>query len=91
MEVRDATTAVEHEDRLLNRKEASRELAALGIQLAPSTLAKMLCLGLDGPPYIHIRKRPYYPSLQLRAWARLQVSEVRYSSRELRTPQKGRA
>lgn len=91
MEVRDATTAVEHEDRLLNRKEASRELAALGIQLAPSTLAKMLCLGLDGPPYIHIRKRPYYPRLQLRAWARLQVSEVRYSSRELRTAQKGRA
>lgn len=91
MEVRDATTAVEHEDRLLNRKEASRELAALGVQLAPSTLAKMLCLGLDGPPYIHIRKRPYYPMLQLRAWARLQVSEVRYSSRELRTPQKGRA
>lgn len=46
----------------------------------------MLCLGLNGPPYIHIRKRPYYPRLQLRDWARLQVSEVRYSSREPRPP-----
>lgn len=89
MEHAGANAGVEHEDRLLNRKEASRELAALGIQLAPSTLAKMLCLGLDGPPYIHVRKRPYYPISKLREWAWLQVSGPRCSSREPRIPQKG--
>ena len=73
---------LEEEDRLLNRKEASRELAALGIDLAPSTLAKMLCLGSDGPPCTHIRRRPYYPIRQLHAWARLQFSELRHSRRD---------
>ena len=87
MEDADSNSAVEYEDRLLNRKEASRELATLGIQLAPSTLAKMLCLGLDGPPYVHLRKRPYYPRRQLRAWAKLQVSALRSSSREPRLTQ----
>ena len=70
------------EDRLFNRKEASRELASLGIQLAPSTLAKMLCLGLDGPSVIHLRRRPYYPRHQLHDWAARQFSQLRQSTSE---------
>lgn len=42
------------EDRLLNRKEASRELARLGIRRAPSTLAKIFCTRSDGPPCVHL-------------------------------------
>jgi len=66
---------------LLSRKEASRELATLGIHLAPSTLAKLLCGGRDAPPCTHIRKRAYYAKSQLHLWARSQISELRSSSR----------
>ncbi len=57
----------EIDDVLLNRKEASRELAALGIRRAPSTLAKIFCTRSDGPPCTHLGRTPYYPKRKLHA------------------------
>lgn len=69
---------------LLNRKEASRELAALGIRRAPSTLAKIFSTRADGPPCVHIGRTPYYPKDELHNWARRQITSLRSSSREPR-------
>lgn len=72
------------DDRLLNRKEASRELAALGIRRAPSTLAKIFCTRTDGPPCTHLGRTPYYPRSALHAWARSQLTQLRSSSSQPR-------
>lgn len=74
------------EDILLTRKEASRELAAMGIRRAPSTLAKMFCMRSDGPPCVHLGRIPYYPRRELHAWARAQLTAPRSSSRQPRRP-----
>lgn len=71
---------------LLTRKEASRELAAIGIRLAPSTLAKMFCTGSDGPPCVHLGRTPYYPRRHLFEWARDRLTHPRVSSKEPRRP-----
>lgn len=72
------------EDVLLNRKEASRELATLGIRRAPSTLAKIFCTRSDGPPCTHLGRTPYYPRSKLHAWARSQLTDLRSSSSQPR-------
>ncbi|WP_292228371.1 hypothetical protein [Brevundimonas sp.] len=74
------------EDRLLNRKEASRELARLGIRRAPSTLAKIFCTRSDGPPCVHLGRTPYYPLSKLHEWARSQLTDLRSSSSQPRKP-----
>jgi hypothetical protein len=74
----------ETEDVLLNRKEASRELATLGIRRAPSTLAKIFCTRSDGPPCTHLGRTPYYPRSKLHAWARSQLTGLRSSSSQPR-------
>lgn len=71
-------------DVLLNRKEASRELAALGIRRAPSTLAKIFCTRSDGPPCTHLGRTPYYPRRKLHEWARSQLTGLRSSSSQPR-------
>lgn len=68
-------------DVLLTRKEASRELLAMGIRRAPSTLAKIFCTRTDGPPCTHLGRTPYYPRGELHRWAREQLTELRSSSR----------
>lgn len=72
------------EDVLLTRKEASRELATMGIRRAPSTLAKIFCTRSDGPPCVHLGRTPYYPKNKLHAWARSQLTDLRSSSSQPR-------
>jgi hypothetical protein len=74
----------ETDDILLNRKEASRELATLGIRRAPSTLAKIFCTRSDGPPCTHLGRTPYYPRSKLHEWARSQLTGLRSSSSQPR-------
>jgi len=74
----------ETEDVLLTRKEASRELATLGIRRAPSTLAKIFCTRSDGPPCTHLGRTPYYPRSKLHEWARSQLTGLRSSSSQPR-------
>lgn len=73
-------------DILLTRKEASRELAALGIRRSPGTLAKIYSTGANGPPCVHLGRTPYYPRSLLHAWVRRQLTAPRASSREPRRP-----
>ncbi|WP_309646012.1 hypothetical protein [Phenylobacterium sp.] len=70
------------EDDLLTRSEASVFLAGLGVRLKPATLARMFCVGRDGPACVHVRRKPYYPRGELAAWARRQRSRLRRSARE---------
>jgi hypothetical protein len=74
----------ETEDTLLTRKEASRELATMGIRRAPSTLAKIFCTRSDGPPCVHLGRTPYYPRRKLHEWARSQLTGLRSSSSQPR-------
>ncbi|QBX37878.1 hypothetical protein E4M02_07210 [Brevundimonas sp. S30B] len=73
----DLTDVAAPEDRLLTRSEASAELAALGIRLKPSTLARLWSTGSNGPPCRHVRSKPLYPLGLLRVWAQDQMTEVR--------------
>lgn len=71
----------EHDEDLLTRAQASAFLARFGVRLKPSSLARMFCVGSDGPACIHIRRKPYYPRGELGAWARAQRSGLRKSAR----------
>ncbi len=75
------TAATEHDDDLLTRAEASAFLARFGIRLKPASLARLFCVGEDGPACIHIRRKPYYPRGELSAWALAQRSGLRSSAR----------
>ena len=65
---------------LLTRKEASDFLLTLGVQLKPSTLARLWSTGGNGPPCVHHRNRPRYPRGVLRAWAAAQTTPLQRSS-----------
>lgn len=67
-------------DLLLTRREASAYLLTQGIRLKPSTLARLWCTGGDGPPCVHIRRKPHYPQAVLREWAARQKTGLRTSS-----------
>lgn len=71
----------ECDDDLLTRVEASDYLARFNVRMKPSTLARIWSVGHDGPPCRHIRRKPYYPRGELRAWALGQRSGLRASSR----------
>lgn len=73
-------------DVLLTRKEASRELAAMGIRRSPATLAKLYSKGTNGPPCVHLGRTPYYLRSELHAWVRRQLTAPRTCSREPRRP-----
>ena len=73
-------------DVLLTRKEASRELATIGIRRSPETLAKIYSTRTDGPPCVHIGRTPYYPRSELHRWVGRQMTAPRSSSREPRRP-----
>lgn len=74
-------------DRLLSRKEASRELAELGIQRSPATLAKIFCTRQDGPPCRHLGRTPYYLRSELLEWASGSLSTPRRYSKQQRSVQ----
>ena len=67
---------------LLTRQEASSLLQAFHIRLKPASLARIWCVGGNGPPAIHIGRRPYYPRQELEAWARQQRTPLRRSGRD---------
>ena len=62
---------------LLTRQEASAFLEQFGIRMKPATLARMWSTGVNGPPCLHIRSKPFYPRSVLRDWARGQMGELR--------------
>lgn len=69
----------EADEDLLSRKEASAYLVRFHVRLKPATLARMWCVGADGPPCRHIRGRPFYPRGELRTWALRQRTGLRTS------------
>jgi len=71
--------AEERDDDLLTRAQASAYLKRFQIGLKPATLARMWSVGADGPPCRHVRKKPYYPRGELRAWALRQRTALRVS------------
>lgn len=82
-------TVAEADDMLLTRKEASEFLLTLGVQLRPSTLARLWSTGGNGPPCVHHRNRPRYPRGVLRAWAAAQTTPLQRSSSERAATQRG--
>jgi hypothetical protein len=77
------------DDVLLTRKEASDFLLTLGVQLKPSTLARLWSTGGNGPPCVHHRNRPRYPRGVLRAWAAAQTTSLQRSSSDRAAAQRG--
>ena len=71
-------------DALLTRKEASDYLAEIGIRRKPATLAKLFCIGGDGPPCRHDGRKPLYPKALLHEWGVRQLTQLRRSSRDAR-------
>lgn len=71
------TAEVQTDHDLLTRTEASAFLASCGVRMKPATLARLWSVGGDGPPCVHIRKKPYYPRGVLRAWAAEQSTGLR--------------
>lgn len=63
------TLAAFETETLLTRAQASEHLARYMIQMKPATLARVLCVGGDGPPCVRIRGRAFYPLAELDAWA----------------------
>ncbi len=69
-------------EQLLTRAEASARLASFNIFMKPATLARVWCVGSDGPPCVHIRQKPFYPLDALDDWARRQRTPLRRSARD---------
>ena len=69
----------ERDEDLLTRAEASDYLARYNVRMKPATLARLWSVGHDGPPCRHIRRRPFYPRGELRAWALRQRTGLRAS------------
>lgn len=72
----DPTSAVENGP-LLTRSEASVFLEKYGIHLKPGTLARLWSMGGNGPPCLHVRGKPLYPTGVLDAWAQSQITGLR--------------
>jgi len=73
-------------DALLTRREAAAYLSSIGVKRAPATLAKLFCIGGDGPPCHHDGRRPLYPKGLLHAWGMRQLTQLRRSSADVRRP-----
>lgn len=66
----------------LTRAQASAFLAARGIHMKPTTLARAYSTGSGGPPCRHIRNKPHYPPDLLAVWADSQITAPASSSSE---------
>lgn len=62
---------------LLTRSQASDFLQGYGIQLKPASLARLWSVGGNGPPCLHVRGKPFYPTDVLRTWAQSQITGLR--------------
>jgi hypothetical protein len=80
----------ERDDDLLTRAEASAYLLRFQVRLKPATLARLWSVGGNGPPCAHVRRRPYYPRGELRAWALAQHTRLRASDRPAPRPGDGK-
>jgi hypothetical protein len=59
----------------LNRREASEYLVRThGVRRAPTTLAKLACIG-GGPCFVRFNKKPLYSAADLDAWVAVRTSE----------------
>ncbi len=65
---------------LLTRAQASAFLEPYGIHLKPGSLARLWSMGGNGPPCLHVRGKPFYPTEVLKAWAQSQVTGLRSSA-----------
>ncbi len=62
--------------RFVRRSEASRHLKEIwGIDRAPTTLAKLACIG-GGPAYHKVGRVPLYKPEDLDAWARAMIQKA---------------
>lgn len=77
-----ADGAIERDEDLLTRAQASDYLARFHIRMKPATLARLWSVGGDGPPCRHIRGKPWYPRGELRSWAQSQQTNLRRSREE---------
>src|SRR5689334_16563031 len=60
----------------LRRRDASEYLAvAHGLQFAPSTLAKLACIG-GGPAFHKAGRWPLYPVVELDRWANARLGRL---------------
>jgi hypothetical protein len=66
-------------ERHLSRKEAAEFLTQSGYRTAPSTLAKLACLG-GGPTYRCFGRKPLYTAGDLITWAEARCSEPKRST-----------
>ncbi|MDP3747821.1 MAG: hypothetical protein Q8Q88_12320 [Phenylobacterium sp.] len=83
-----APEAVERDEDLLTRAEASAFLATLKIRMKPATLARIWSVGGAGPPCIHVRAKPFYPRGSVRDWAEGQITGLRRSARDAPAPRR---
>lgn len=74
------------EDALLTRAEAAAYLSSIGVRRKPATLAKLFCIGADGPPCKHDGRKPLYPKRELHVWGMRQLSALRRSSKPSACP-----
>lgn len=65
--------------RRLSRREASDFLTAHGFKTAPTTLAKLACIG-GGPVFESFGRRPLYRESDLIEWARQRTTGPRRST-----------
>jgi hypothetical protein len=70
---------------LLRRAEAAEFLRdRFGIRIAPTTLAKLACLG-GGPRFRKFGRWPLYPEEELISWAERRLSGIVSSTSEVRS------
>jgi hypothetical protein len=68
----------------MRRREASDYLKTVwGIDRAPTTLAKLACIG-GGPSFRHCHRTPLYPSDSLDDWAKSILSPLKSSTSDVR-------
>jgi hypothetical protein len=65
--------------RRLDRRQAAAFLTERGWKTAPSTLAKLACIG-GGPPFRSYGKRPLHKGADLLAWAEARTTGPRRST-----------
>jgi hypothetical protein len=72
-------------NRLLRRSEAAKYITqTYGIPCSPKTLAKIACIGSDGPPFRMMGRFPGYPIPGLDAWAQSKIGPLVRSTSEVR-------
>lgn len=80
-----APAAEERDDDLLTRAEASAYLERFQIRLKAQSLARIWSVGRNGPPCVHVRRKPWYPRGELRRWAQAQRTRLRRSAHDAET------